>query len=75
MRFVAEIQPRFDYARKPHKVEVTSEGAVFDSDDLVLTLHRVGDPIVRGTERAGTIEQTGEGIRMTTTLNAGELPA
>ena len=49
MRFVAEIQPRFDYARKPHKVEVTSEGAVFASDDLTLTLHRVGDPIVRGT--------------------------
>ena len=48
MRFVAEIQPRFDYARKSHKVEVTSEGAVFASDDLTLTLHRVGDPIVRG---------------------------
>ena len=24
MRFVAEIQPRFDYARKSHKVEVTT---------------------------------------------------
>ena len=73
MRFVAEIQPRFDYARKPHKVEVTSEGAVFESDDLVLTLHRVGDPIVRGAQRAGTVEQVGEGVRVTTTLNAGEI--
>ena len=34
MRFVAEIQPRFDYARKPHKIEIMSEGAVFASDDL-----------------------------------------
>ena len=29
MRFVAEIQPRFDYARKAHKIEITSDGAVF----------------------------------------------
>ena len=71
MRFVAEIQPRFDYARKPHKIEITSEGAVFSSDDLALTLHRVGDPIVRGAQRAGTVEQTGDGLRITTTLNAG----
>jgi len=73
MRFVAEIQPRFDYARKPHKVEVTSEGAVFSSDDLTLTLHRVGDPIVRGAERAGVVEQSGDGLRITTTLHAGEI--
>jgi GH15 family glucan-1,4-alpha-glucosidase len=71
MTVVAEIQPRFDYAREPHKIEVTSEGAVFSSDNLALTLHRVGDPIVRGAQRAGTVEQTGDGLRVTTTLNAG----
>ena len=73
MTFVAEVEPRFDYARKPHKVDVTSEGAVFSSDDLELTLHRVGDPIIRGAERAGHVQQTGDGIRVTMTLNAGEM--
>ena len=70
MTFVAEIQPRFDYARKPHKIEITGDGAVFSSDDLVLTLHRVGDPIVRGAQHAGIVEQVGDGLRVTTTLNA-----
>ncbi|MGZ8752160.1 MAG: glycoside hydrolase family 15 protein [Acidimicrobiia bacterium] len=73
MRFVAEIEPRFDYARKPHTVEMTREGAVFESDDMSLTLHRVGDPIVRGAERAGTVEQTRDGLRVTGTLHAGEI--
>ena len=73
MRFVAEIQPRFDYGRKPHKVEATSDGAVFSSDDLALTLHRVGDPIMRGAQRAGTVEHVGDGLRVTSTLNAGEV--
>ena len=73
MRFVAEIQPRFDYARKPHKVEITTDGAVFSSDDLVLTLHRVGDPIMRNQQRAGIVENAGEGLRVTLTLNAGEV--
>ncbi len=72
MRFVAEIQPRFDYARKGHDVVVTAEGAVFSSDDLTLTLHRVGDPLVRDSERAGVVERLGDGVRITTTLQAGE---
>ena len=29
MKFVADIKPRFDYGRKPHKLELTDEGAVF----------------------------------------------
>ncbi len=73
MRFVVEIEPRFDYARKPHTTDVTSEGAVFASDALTLTLHRVGDPILRGAERASTVEQTGTGVRIATTLHAGEI--
>ena len=72
MRFVADIQPRFDYARAGHRTELTDDGAVFESDDLTLVLHRVGDPITRGTERAGTMERDGDGIRMTITLQAGE---
>src|SRR6266481_6864724 len=29
MRFVTEVQPRFDYARKPHTLELSEDGAVF----------------------------------------------
>ena len=32
------------------------DGAKFVADDLSLTLHRVGDPVLHGTERAGHIE-------------------
>ena len=73
MRFVAEIEPRFDYARKSHRVEVTGDGAVFESDDMSLTMHRVGTPVLRGEERAGKVERTEQGIRITTQLNAGEV--
>ena len=44
MRFVMDVQPRFDYARKPHKVELSEDGAVFQADGLELTLHSVGAP-------------------------------
>jgi GH15 family glucan-1,4-alpha-glucosidase len=41
MRFRIEIQPRFDYGRKSHKLELYDPyGALFASDDLTLTLHR-----------------------------------
>ena len=43
-------------------------GAMFVSDDLSLTVHRVGDPVLHGTERAGHIELAGDGIRVTGSL-------
>ena len=39
MRFVMDIQPAFDYARQPHKVEMTENGAVFEAEGMELTLH------------------------------------
>ena len=72
MRFVADIQPRFDYARTGHRTELTDDGAVFESDDLTLVLHRVSDPVTHGTERAGKVERDGDGVRVTITLQAGE---
>ena len=44
MTFVLDIQPGFDYARKPHKLEVTENGAVFEADGMELTLHPAGLP-------------------------------
>ncbi|WP_430647989.1 glycoside hydrolase family 15 protein [Agromyces sp. GXS1127] len=73
MTFEGEIQPRFDYGRAPHRLVPAGVGAKFVSDDLTLTLHRVGDPILHGDERAGRVEVVGDGIRVTITLRAGEL--
>ena len=73
MTFVAEIQPRFDYGRADHQTTVTDEGTVFTSDDLTLTVHRVGDPVVRGANRAGVVDVVDRGVRVTTTLRAGEV--
>src|SRR5215472_6782237 len=39
MRFVLDCQPRFDYARTPHELEMAKHGAVFRTPALTLTLH------------------------------------
>jgi hypothetical protein len=41
MRFVIEIDPKFDYGRKPHQVELSEQGAVFRSSGLDLTVHGI----------------------------------
>ena len=52
MRFRMEIQPRFDYGRKTHKLELYDDGALFVSDDLTLTLHRAADTPAQSPARA-----------------------
>ncbi len=72
MRFVMDIQPAFDYARTPHKVEMSENGAVFESDGLELTLHwaRPADSAPR--DAGDRIEQHQDGVRATRTLREGE---
>jgi GH15 family glucan-1,4-alpha-glucosidase len=74
MRFVMEVQPRFDYGRAKHEMNLTDAGAVFSSEsgDVELTLHRVGDPVERDGRRAGEIERIHDGITVHITLLAGE---
>ncbi|SFS07595.1 Glucoamylase (glucan-1,4-alpha-glucosidase), GH15 family [Microbacterium sp. cf046] len=74
MSFIAEVKPRFDYGRASHRI-VPSDGAGAKvvSDTLSLTLHRVGDPVLHGAERAGQVELDGDGIRITGSLHAGEM--
>jgi GH15 family glucan-1,4-alpha-glucosidase len=73
MRFIVEIQPRFDYARAPHKIEIDDDGAQFISDDLMLTVHRVGDRVVHEGEPATTAELSGDGLRVMADLHAGDI--
>jgi GH15 family glucan-1,4-alpha-glucosidase len=72
MRFAIEIQPRFDYARKPHKLEISEHGLVFVSEGMELTVHAIA-PEGLSLEGAGiTLERVGDGVRWTRTLREGE---
>jgi GH15 family glucan-1,4-alpha-glucosidase len=69
MRFVVDFQPRFDYARQPHKLDVTADGAMFEADGMQLTVHTVGPPAESGDV---AVERQGDGLRAIRTLRAGE---
>ncbi|GAA1818317.1 glycoside hydrolase family 15 protein [Agromyces neolithicus] len=74
MTFEAEIQPRFDYGRATHTMEPdVGVGVRFSSGAQSLTVHRVGEPVHHGGQQAGRVEVVGDGLRITGTLEAGEI--
>jgi GH15 family glucan-1,4-alpha-glucosidase len=73
MRFAVEVQPRFDYGRKPHKVEVCDHGVVFASDGLELTMHGITPERSSLAESGVTLERAGDGLRWTRILRQGEM--
>jgi GH15 family glucan-1,4-alpha-glucosidase len=71
MHFALDLQPRFDYGRSRHTVEVSENGAVFRSGTgMELTLHASGRH--SEAEGRGTVEQRGDGLRATFTLREGD---
>src|SRR5215213_10215102 len=62
MRFALTCEPRFDYGRQRHEVQVTEEGATFTGAGLELTLH-AGVPL----------ERHGDDVRAEVTLRAGDV--
>jgi len=72
MRFVTDIQPRFDYARQAHTLELSDEGAVFRADSLELTVNVVTEHNASLQAEGITIERQGEGVRLTRVLQAGQ---
>jgi GH15 family glucan-1,4-alpha-glucosidase len=72
MRFVADIKPRFDYGRAPHKLDITSDGFVFHAGGMELTVHPVGERDVALGEQGIGIDRLGDDIRITRTLREGE---
>jgi pentatricopeptide repeat protein len=71
MRFELEIQPRFNYGRSGHKIELSKDGAVFRADDGThLTLHTAG----RDEKSPGiaVVEQVGNGLRATFEMREGD---
>lgn len=68
MRFNAELKPRFDYGRAPHKLDISEDGAVFSADGMELTVHPVA--IDRGRRN---VERHGDDLRVTETLREGDV--
>jgi GH15 family glucan-1,4-alpha-glucosidase len=63
MPFRLECEPRFDFARQGHKLSLTSEGAVFETNGQQVVLHGAADA-----------ERSGDGdVRLDFTLRAGEV--
>ena len=73
MRFVADCQPRFDYARATHKTEVTDHGVAFHGDDgTEIAVHIVRRTDIRPEDRV-TLSHHGEGVRAVLTATAGQV--
>jgi len=72
MRFNIDVQPRFDYARATHQVQVTDDGAAFIPAGNVgqpgLTLHLAGSAHLLGAP----LSRAGDGVSATITLKAGQ---
>jgi GH15 family glucan-1,4-alpha-glucosidase len=72
MRFRVDLQPRFDYGRKPHKLELTEHGAVFQTGGAELTMHGVAMPEETLENQGIALERHGEGLHWTRTLREGQ---
>jgi GH15 family glucan-1,4-alpha-glucosidase len=72
MRFAIEIQPRFDYGRKPHTLEISDHGAVFRSEGMELTLHGIAPEGSTVRDLGITQLPDSEGLQWTRTLREGQ---
>ena len=73
LQFSMDLQPRFDYARQPHTLELSENGAVFRSDDQELTLHAVGRRGSGHDDAAPRLRRDENGVRGTWTLREGQI--
>jgi GH15 family glucan-1,4-alpha-glucosidase len=71
MRFGMDLQPRFDYGRAKHVVELAADGAVLRSDGMRLTVHMARDRL--GEKNGSGLARSGSGLRASWTLNEGEM--
>jgi GH15 family glucan-1,4-alpha-glucosidase len=71
MRFRLDLKPAFDYGRADHTVELTDEGARFQSGDMELTLHTSGRR-APGQQGGPGVKRKGSGIQGSFTMREGE---
>ncbi len=65
MRFLIDVEPRFDYGREPHEVHLTENGGVFRGRHTVMTVHGVREPeddLVRTGVRSEAGDVHGEAV-------------
>ena len=72
MQFAMSLQPKFDYARAKHKTDISEHGAMFESDDMRLTLHVAGSGSGSARNGASKVHRQGNGVRASWTLHEGE---
>ena len=73
MTFVADVKPRFDYGGARHTVDITSDGFVFTSGDMHLTMNPTGErQIALGEHDGATVERIGDDLRVTLALREGD---
>jgi GH15 family glucan-1,4-alpha-glucosidase len=72
VRFRVECQPRFDYGRGKHELDISDKGVVFHNHALDLTL--VSGPGTAAAPRAPVrFERQGDGVAATIVLEQGEV--
>src|SRR3712207_2274037 len=69
MRFTIEVQPRFDYGRAEHEVEMHPHGVLFRSPVLTLALEGA---IAKAMGSRGRLERRDGGVYATFDLSAGD---
>jgi GH15 family glucan-1,4-alpha-glucosidase len=71
MQFEIDLQPRFDYGRASHTVDIADTGAVFrTTGGMELTLHTSGRRAA--SEGGTTAERLGDGIHALVSLREGQ---
>ncbi|QUQ68866.1 glycoside hydrolase family 15 protein [Kutzneria sp. CA-103260] len=73
MRFAIEVQPRFDYGRKPHTLDISEHGALFASPGMELSMHGIAPEGTSMKDAGITPERAGDGLRWTRTLREGQI--
>jgi GH15 family glucan-1,4-alpha-glucosidase len=72
MRFAIAIQPRFDYGRASHQLELGEYGGVFRSESLALTVHGIAPQGSSVQDLGVTVQREGDGLAWTRTLREGQ---
>jgi GH15 family glucan-1,4-alpha-glucosidase len=73
MRFVMDLEPRFDYGRQKHTLTISDRGATFEADGMHLTLHTVGKRhLGDADDHAVQMSRRGDGLHATWTLREGD---
>jgi len=73
MRFTIDLQPRFNYGRTEHKLEVTDGGAVFRADGMRLAVHGIAPVSSSILDLGLEVQQADSGLQWKRTLREGEI--